>query len=118
MFVPASSLAAPVAGANNGGWAAPILDAQPVWSMTLNRDPADGRAPAPRGLAPLCEPPCRTRWRETKSRYVMIKTTKGKKVKPANQNEVHQPVVGEAGPRVANLKALAKSFAPIVETRA
>ena len=48
----------------------------------------------------------------------MIKTTKGKKVKPANQNEVHQPVVGEAGPRVANLKALAKSFAPIVETRA
>jgi len=48
----------------------------------------------------------------------MIKTTNGKKVKPANQNEVHQPVVGEAGPRVANLKALAKSFAPIVETRA
>src|SRR5262252_7133337 len=48
----------------------------------------------------------------------MIKITKGKKVKPANRNEVHQPVLGEAAPREANLKALAKSFAPMVETRA
>jgi DNA modification methylase len=48
----------------------------------------------------------------------MTKLVKGKMPKPANQNEVHQPVAGEAGPREANLKALAKSFAPMVETRA
>jgi DNA modification methylase len=48
----------------------------------------------------------------------MAKVTKGKAVKPANQNEIHQPVIGEAVPRVSNLNALAQSFAPVVETRA
>src|SRR5215510_907353 len=51
-------------------------------------------------------------------RHAMTKLVKGKMPKPANHNEVHQPLVGEAGPREANLKALAKSFAPMVETRA
>jgi hypothetical protein len=48
----------------------------------------------------------------------MTRITKGETPKPANQNEVHQPVVGEAGPRVADLTALARSFAPAVELRA
>jgi len=48
----------------------------------------------------------------------MAKVTKGKAVKPANQNALYQPVVGEAVPRASNLKALAQSFAPVVETRA
>jgi hypothetical protein len=44
----------------------------------------------------------------------VIKITKGKPPK----DEVHRPVVGEAEPRTANLKALAKSFAPVVTARA
>jgi ParB-like nuclease domain len=44
----------------------------------------------------------------------MIRITKGKTA----GNKVDQPVVGEAGPRATNLKALAKSFAPVVELRA
>ena len=48
----------------------------------------------------------------------MIKITKGKPPKAGNHYEVHRPVVGEAEPRAANLKALAKSLAPAVETRA
>jgi hypothetical protein len=48
----------------------------------------------------------------------VIKITKGKPPKADNHYEVHRPVVGEAEPRAANLKALAKSLAPAVETRA
>jgi hypothetical protein len=44
----------------------------------------------------------------------VIKITKGKLPK----DEVRQPVVGEAEPRTANLKVLAKSFAPVVTARA
>ena len=47
----------------------------------------------------------------------VIKITKGKPPK-ADNHEVHQPVVGEAEPRAPNLKALAKSFAPVIELRA
>jgi ParB-like chromosome segregation protein Spo0J len=48
----------------------------------------------------------------------VVKITKGKPPKADNHTEVHQPVVGEAGPRTANLEALAKSFAPMVTVRA
>jgi uracil-DNA glycosylase len=48
----------------------------------------------------------------------MTKITKGETPKPADQNEIHQPVVGEAGSRVADLMELAMSFAPAVELRA
>ena len=48
----------------------------------------------------------------------MIKVIRGKAPKAANQNEVHQPVVGEATPRQPNLKDLARSFAPVIEQRA
>ena len=48
----------------------------------------------------------------------MIKITKGKPPNADNHKEVHQPVVGEAEPRTANLEALAKSFAPVVTVRA
>src|SRR5882757_8395055 len=48
----------------------------------------------------------------------VIKITKGKPPKADNHKEVHQPVVGEAEPRAANLKVLAKSFAPMVTMRA
>ena len=48
----------------------------------------------------------------------MIKITKGKPPNDDNHKEVHQPVVGEAEPRTANLEALAKSFAPVVTVRA
>ena len=51
-------------------------------------------------------------------RCLVIKISKSKPPKPSDQDGVHQPVVGEAGPRVANPKALANSFAPGVETRA
>ena len=47
----------------------------------------------------------------------MIKKTKGTTPQAANQNEVHQPVVGEAGPRQPSLENLAKTFAPVVEQR-
>ena len=48
----------------------------------------------------------------------MIKITKGKPPKADDHKEVHQPVVGDAEPRAANLKVLAKSFAPMVTVRA
>lgn len=47
----------------------------------------------------------------------MIKKTKGTTPQAANQNEVHQPVVGEAGPRQPSLENMAKTFAPVVEHR-
>ena len=47
----------------------------------------------------------------------MIKFPKDKKVKPTGQSEVHQPVVGEAGFREADPRALAQPFAPMVEQR-
>ena len=47
----------------------------------------------------------------------MIKKTKDTIPQAANQNEVHQPVVGEAGPRQPSLENLAKTFAPVVEHR-
>ena len=47
----------------------------------------------------------------------MIKFPKDKKVKPTDQSEVHQPVVGEAGPREADPKALVQPFAPMIEPR-
>jgi DNA modification methylase len=50
-------------------------------------------------------------------RCVVIKFPKDKKVKPTDQSEVHQPVVGEAGPREADPKALVQPFAPMVESR-
>jgi DNA modification methylase len=48
----------------------------------------------------------------------MVKKTNGKAPNAANQNEVHQPVVGEAEPRQPNVSNLAKPFAPVVEHRA
>src|SRR5262249_37919067 len=48
----------------------------------------------------------------------VVNITKGKPPKADNQNEVQQPVVGEAEARVVNLKGLARSFAPVVEKRA
>jgi hypothetical protein len=48
----------------------------------------------------------------------VVNISKGKPPKADNQNEVQQPVVGEAEPRVANLKVLARLFAPAVEMRA
>ena len=47
----------------------------------------------------------------------MIKFPKDKKVKPTDQSEIHQPVVGEAGPRGADAKALVQPFSPMVESR-
>jgi DNA modification methylase len=47
----------------------------------------------------------------------VIKFPKDKKVKPTDQSEVHQPVVGEAGPRGADPKALVQPFSPMVESR-
>ena len=47
----------------------------------------------------------------------MIKKTKGTTPQAAHQNEVHQPVVGEAGPRQPSLENMAKTFAPVVEHR-
>jgi DNA modification methylase len=47
----------------------------------------------------------------------VIKFSKDKKVKPTDQSEVHQPVVGEAGPRGADPKALVQPFSPMVESR-
>ena len=52
---------------------------------------------------------------QTYGRCVVIKFPKDKKVKPTDQSEVHQPVVGEAGPREADPKALVQPFAPMVE---
>ena len=49
---------------------------------------------------------------------MIIKKTKGTAPKAVNQNEVHQPVVGEAEPRHPNLENLAKTFAPVIEHRA
>jgi DNA modification methylase len=48
----------------------------------------------------------------------VIKFPKDKKVKPTDQSEVHQPVVGEAGPRETAPKALVQPFDPVVEPRA
>jgi hypothetical protein len=48
----------------------------------------------------------------------MMKKTRGKAPEAANQNEVHQPVVGDAEPRRPNLIDLAKTFAPVIELRA
>src|SRR6266851_1893739 len=48
----------------------------------------------------------------------VIKITKGKPPKADNHKKVDQPVVGEAGPRAPNLKALTNSFAPVIELRA
>ena len=47
----------------------------------------------------------------------MIKFPKDKKVKPTDQSEAHQPVVGEAAPREADAKALVQPFAPMIEPR-
>jgi hypothetical protein len=47
----------------------------------------------------------------------MIKFAKDKKVKPADQGKNHQPVVGDAGLREANAKALVQPFAPMIEPR-
>ena len=47
----------------------------------------------------------------------MIKFPKDKKVKPIDQSEVHQPVVGEARPRDADPRAMVQLFAPMVELR-
>src|SRR6516162_2726298 len=48
----------------------------------------------------------------------MIRKTRGKAPQAANENNVDQPVVGEAQPRQSNLKDLAKAFAPVIEHRA
>jgi DNA modification methylase len=45
----------------------------------------------------------------------VIKFPKDKKVKPTDQSEVHQPVVGEAASREANPNALVLPFSPMVE---
>jgi DNA modification methylase len=47
----------------------------------------------------------------------VIKFPKDKKVKPTDQSEAPQPVVGEAGPRKADPKALVQPFSPMVESR-
>ena len=47
----------------------------------------------------------------------MIKFPKDKKVKPADQSGVHQPVVGEAVPRKADPRAVVHPFAPMIEPR-
>jgi len=47
----------------------------------------------------------------------VIKFPKDKKVKPTDQSEVHQPVVGEAGPRKADPRAVVQPFAPMIEPR-
>ena len=46
-----------------------------------------------------------------------MKFPKDKKVKPTDQSEVHQPVVGEADFREADPRALVQPFAPMVEQR-
>jgi hypothetical protein len=48
----------------------------------------------------------------------VIKLSKGKKLKPTDQSEIEQPVVGEAGSREAKPGALVQPFAPMVEPRA
>ena len=47
----------------------------------------------------------------------MNKFSKDKKVKPTDQDEAHQPVVGEAGLREADARVLVQPFAPMVEQR-
>jgi DNA modification methylase len=47
----------------------------------------------------------------------VVKFPKDKKVKPTDQSESHQPVVGEAGFREADPRALVQPFAPMVEQR-
>jgi DNA modification methylase len=44
-----------------------------------------------------------------------VKFPKDKKVKPTDQSEAHQPVVGDAGFREAVPKALVQPFAPMIE---
>ena len=48
----------------------------------------------------------------------MLKITKGKTPKPANQNEPGPITIAGSGSTPNNLKALAKAFAPVVEQRA
>ena len=49
---------------------------------------------------------------------MITKKTKSKAPQAATQNEIHQPVVGEAEPHQPNLKNLVKTFAPVIEHRA
>ena len=75
---------------------------------------AEGPTPGTNGLRLR---PSRAERVQIYGRCVVIKFPKDKKVKPTDQSEVHQPVVGEAGPREADPKALVQPFAPMVEPR-